>query len=53
MNLTGYLRPDGSYGIRNITAVLSTVQCANTVVEKICAATGASPIVHDLSLIHI
>ncbi len=47
MTLKGYLRSDGSYGIRNLVAVLSTVQCGNTVVTKICEQTGASPVIHD------
>ena len=33
----GYERPDGSIGIRNHVAVISSVACANGVVEKICA----------------
>lgn len=33
----GYERLDGSIGIRNHVAVISSVACANGVVEKICA----------------
>ena len=35
MQFMGYRRPDGRAGVRNHVLVLSTVTCANTVVEKI------------------
>jgi len=43
----GYPRPDGRCGIRNTVLVLSLVQCANSTVEKISAATGAPKILID------
>jgi len=33
----GYERPDGTVGIRNHVAVVSSISCANGVVERICA----------------
>lgn len=38
MKLNGWLRENGSAGIRNYTLILSTVACANHVSEKIAAA---------------
>jgi len=35
MQFMGYRRPDGRAGVRNHVLILSTVTCANTVVEKI------------------
>jgi altronate hydrolase len=35
MILTGYLRPDGKKGIRNLVAVIYTVQCSEFVARKI------------------
>lgn len=46
-NLMGFARADGQFGIRNHIVVLSGVQCANVVVDRICALTGAAPIKHD------
>jgi altronate dehydratase large subunit len=43
----GYLRGDGRIGIRNHVVIVSTVSCANHVVEKIALKTGAIPIVHE------
>lgn len=43
----GYERPDGSAGIRNHVAVISTVSCANGVVQRIAReAPGIVPIIH-------
>lgn len=33
----GYPRPDGSYGVRNIVAILPTVSCANVVCDRIAS----------------
>lgn len=43
----GYDRGDGRVGIRNHVVVVSTISCANHVVEKIASRTGAIPIVHN------
>jgi altronate dehydratase large subunit len=37
MNIRGYPRSDGGFGIRNHLLVLSTVVCANEAVLRICA----------------
>jgi altronate dehydratase large subunit len=36
MQLSGYIRPDGRVGFRNLVLVLPTVACANGVVSAIC-----------------
>lgn len=43
----GYDRGDGRVGVRNHVAVVSTISCANHVVEKIALKTDTIPIVHD------
>jgi altronate dehydratase large subunit len=43
----GYGRDEGRVGVRNHVVVVSTISCANHVVEKIASKTGAIPIVHD------
>jgi altronate dehydratase large subunit len=43
----GYLRSDGSVGIRNYILVVSTVQCANNVAIRIAERSNAVSIVHD------
>ena len=40
-SLQAFPRADGSVGIRNIVLVVSTVTCANTVVNHIAWKTGA------------
>lgn len=47
MEFNGYIREDDKVGIRNLALVMSSVGCANTVVEKIANLTGASPIIHQ------
>ncbi len=43
----GFIRPDGSAGIRNYVAVISTVSCANGVVSNIARAVpGTVPLLH-------
>lgn len=43
----GYERADGSVGVRNHVVILSTVSCANPVVQHIAqGAPGAVPIIH-------
>ncbi|MGI6631871.1 MAG: UxaA family hydrolase [Bacillota bacterium] len=43
----GYARPDGSIGVRNSTAVMSAVMCANEVTEDIAKGIdGAIAVVH-------
>lgn len=46
-NFLGYLRSDGSVGIRNYILVVSTVQCANNVAIRIAEKTNAVSITHD------
>ena len=46
MKLNGYIRENGSAGLRNYTLVLSTVACANHVSEKIAAASGCACFCH-------
>ncbi len=43
----GFVRPNSNYGIRNHVLILSTVTCANHVVQEIARATGTIPVVHD------
>lgn len=43
----GFDRGDGRVGIRNHVAVISTISCANHVVEKIALKTDTISIVHD------
>ncbi len=44
---SGFIRPDGSAGIRNHVAVISTVACANGVAAGIARAVpGAVPLLH-------
>ena len=43
----GYRRPDGRVGVRNYLAIIPSVFCANTTVEKIAAQVpGAVPMPH-------
>jgi altronate dehydratase large subunit len=49
MSFMGYKRPDGSVGIRNHVAVISTVWCANEVVLRIVERVkGTAPITHNM-----
>ncbi|NIP43708.1 MAG: UxaA family hydrolase, partial [candidate division Zixibacteria bacterium] len=43
----GYQRADNRIGVRNYTAVISTVLCANTVTRKIADVTGAHAFTHE------
>jgi altronate dehydratase large subunit len=43
----GYRRADNRIGVRNYTAVISTVLCSNSVTRKIADATGAHAFTHD------
>ena len=48
MYFYGYSREDGTYGVRNYVVVMSSVICANGVVEEIAKrAPGVVPITHD------
>jgi altronate dehydratase large subunit len=43
----GYMRPDGSAGVRNHVAVIPTVSCANGVAANIaCSVPGSVPLLH-------
>lgn len=44
----GYTRGDGRVGVRDHLLVVSTISCANHVVQRIASGTGAIPIVHDV-----
>ena len=47
MEFLGYERPDGSAGVRNHVAVLSSGRCANGIAAQIAdAVTGATAILH-------
>lgn len=46
-NFEGFLRSDGSVGIRNYILVASTVQCANNVAIRIAEKSNSISIVHD------
>ena len=47
MSFHGYVRPDGSVGVRNYVAVIPSVVCANEVAEDICRQTvGTQAILH-------
>lgn len=49
MSFMGYKRPDGSVGVRNHVAVLSTVWCANEVALRIVERVkGTVPITHNM-----
>ncbi|MFC1953565.1 UxaA family hydrolase [Chloroflexota bacterium] len=48
MNFHGFLREDGSYGVRNHVAIISTVVCSNEVVEEIARqVAGVIPFRHS------
>ncbi len=48
MNFHGYLRENGAYGVRNHVAIMSSVICANGVVEEIARQVpGVLPLVHE------
>jgi altronate dehydratase len=47
VKLMGYKRADGRYGVRNYVLVISTVHCANAVVNKIAQKAGVIGITHD------
>jgi len=47
MKIGGYLRGDGSVGVRNYVAIIPTVGCANEVARRIAMnVNGAVPILH-------
>jgi altronate dehydratase large subunit len=46
MALSGYARPDGSFGIRNHVAVVASVSCANGVVEAVYRELGVKRLTH-------
>lgn len=46
-NFEGFIRSDGSVGVRNYILIVSTVQCANNAAIRIAEETNAIPIVHD------
>ncbi|MGI6250360.1 MAG: UxaA family hydrolase [Anaerolineaceae bacterium] len=46
--LSGYLRQNGEYGIRNYVLIISTVVCANEVVRQIAnQVKGVKPLIHQ------
>jgi len=53
MNFLGYKRPDGSVGVRNHVAVISTVACANEVASRIAnQVEGAGALTHNMGCGH-
>lgn len=47
MKVKGYLREDGSIGVRNHIAILPTIGCVNVVAQRIAMQVdGATPILH-------
>ncbi len=54
MKFQGYRRPDGSIGVRNVVAVISTTGCFNEAPKLICQdLEEAVPIGHNLSCSHL
>ncbi len=54
MEFLGYERPDGSVGIRNHVAVISSGRCANEMAATIAdAVQGAVPIIHTHPCVHL
>lgn len=54
MNFLGYRRPDGSIGVRNVVAVISTTGCFNEAPKRICEGIpGTVPLGHNLSCSHL
>jgi len=54
IKLKGYRRSDGQFGIRNHIAVMSTVSCANSVVEQIARIDAdIIPITHQHGCTHM
>jgi altronate dehydratase large subunit len=47
LSFLGYRRADNQTGVRNYTAVISTVLCSNAVTRKIAEATGAHAFTHE------
>jgi len=53
MSFLGYRRPDGSVGVRNHIAVISTVTCANEVASRIAnQVEGAVSLTHNMGCGH-
>jgi len=53
MSFLGYRRPDGSVGVRNHIAVISTVACANEVASRIAnQVEGAVSLTHNMGCGH-
>lgn len=53
MSFLGYRRPDGSVGVRNHVAIISTVTCANEVVSRIAnQVKGTVPVTHNMGCGH-
>lgn len=46
LSFLGYERPDGTYGVRNHLAVISSVGCANEVTRRIAHEVGGAPVMH-------
>lgn len=54
MNFQGYRRPDGSIGVRNVVAVISTTGCFNEAPARICQGIPeAVPLGHNRSCSHM
>ena len=54
MKFAGYLRPDGSVGVRNFVAVLPTIGCANELAHTIAEQVpGVIPLLHNHAWIRV
>lgn len=54
MKFAGYLRPDGSVGVRNFVAVLPTIGCANELAHTIAEQVpGVIPLLHNHACIRV
>lgn len=52
MKFMGYLRPDGTIGVRNHVAVLPTINCMNDVAYRLAREYGAVELCHNLACTH-
>ena len=52
MNFMGYLRPDGTVGVRNHVAVLPAINCMNDAAYRLAEKCGAVALCHSLVCTH-
>ncbi len=55
MEFLGYRRPDGSVGVRNVTALIPAGRCANEMACRIAdeAGAGVHPLLHNQPCVHV